>query len=164
MATPLQRDVKSFLSSTVKHGTHKRLAVAMDVTRGDISRRFSPNDEDRKCQIATCLEEAKYLCQVDPEAGESLRHYIDGLFESWLHPENPQQNITELACHVNRETQEFIEVRMKSRPADEQLKEVLDVVKAATHVARGLQVEIARKGAQMAQEPKRAHIREAGRR
>lgn len=152
MATPLQHDVKRFLSATVKHGTHKRLACALGVSRGDVSRRFSPNDEDRKLAIAERLEEARQLCLIDPVQGELLRHYIDGLFESWLNPSRPQSDITELTCKVNKETAELVEVRLKNQCEHAQLKEALDVVSAASQVAREIQGQIARKGAQVAKD------------
>lgn len=157
-----QHDVKSFLSVAAKHGSRTRLAFRLGVTRRDVSRRFNPNDEDRKSLLGELLVEAEALCAVDPEGGELLRHYIDGKFETWLRPQSGAQ-LSLLTSGVIKETSEYTSAHLEKKPAQEQLKEALDIVAAAKRVAQELQVEIARKGAQVATYQKVSMRRRAAR-
>ncbi len=152
---PSQHDVKSYLSAVVNRGTQKKIARLYGVTRGDISRRLNPNDEDRKLSLAEQLGEAHAICIADPEAGESLRHYIDGLFEHWLTPARQNTDLCSLACNVDRENSEFVHSLLKNKPPHVQLKEALEIISAAKKVVRELHGEIARKGSQVATYPQR---------
>lgn len=151
MTTALkQLDLKLFFATVPKHGTQKRIATRLGVTKGDISRRFNPNDEERKLLLAGLLIEAQALCEVDPEAGESLLNYIISQFETWLSKSRHPSDLSLLASNIDRETSEFICARLRNKPAAIQLKEALDIVAAAKQVVQGLQAEISRKGSQIA--------------
>lgn len=127
---PSQRDVKTLLSDLVKSGSRKRMANILGVTEGEISRRFNIND-DRKLSIAEGLREWWALTGADPEAAEAFKHYVCGLYESWCSPVKRTGELSLLVSGVNKETGDLVQARLAGKPAHEQRKEAVEIVKAA---------------------------------
>ena len=139
---PSQQDLKRLLDDAVKHGSRARIANILGVTEGNISRRFNPNDE-LKLALADGLRECWAVCGADESAGQILRSYINGLFDSWLAPaKSGQAAITSLVCDVNRETADLVNARMESRPLHLQLKEAREVGAANDRVIQALERQI----------------------
>ena len=123
MNAPTQYEVKILLSDVVPHGVLKLVAESLEVSEGDVSRRFNPND-DRKCGIGEGLRELMALKKADPKAFEIIRAFVENVLDS--EDRGTSRDLSQLMGEVAKETADVVCAELRHDPLHIRRKEAVE--------------------------------------
>lgn len=123
MNAPTQYEVKILLSDIVPHGVMKLVAENLEVSEGDVSRRFNPND-DRKCGIGEGLRELIALKNADRKAFEIIRAFVENVLDS--EDRGTSRNLSQLMAEVVKQTGDVVCAEFENKAAHVKRKEAVE--------------------------------------
>jgi len=109
---PTQYEVKSLFSLVIPRGAGKQIALDMNVTEGDWSRRANPNDE-RKLATAEALREQLAIIENCPDEWPTIRAYIETLWDEW---ETQGKLPVPSAAQVAKEHHDYVTAELQNAP------------------------------------------------